>query len=54
MINNIIYGIVVLVILFSLYHFVKDMVIFFNDWWYTENSLTKAYSNFMKLQHRYF
>jgi len=54
MINNIIYGIVVLVILFSLYHFVRDMVIFFNDWWYTENSFTKAYSRFLRLKYKYF
>ena len=54
MINNIIYAIVVLIIIFSLYHFVKDMFIFFNEFWYMETPFTKAYARFMKFQYKYF
>ena len=53
MINNIIYGIVVLVILFSLYHFIKDLFIFYNDFRYSDNFLTRIYSKIRRFNDRY-
>jgi hypothetical protein len=53
MINNIVYAIVVLIILFSLYHFVKDMAIFFNKLWYMETPFTRVYAKFMRFQYDY-
>lgn len=51
MINNIVYAIVVLIILFSLYHFVKDMYIIVYDWLYSENIFTTSYAKLKQIQY---
>ena len=54
MLNNVIYLILVLIILFSLYHFVKDMFIIFNNWWYSENIFTKVYDRLKQFHYNFF
>lgn len=54
MINNIVYAIVVLVILFSLFYFVKDMYIIIYDLWYRENIFTRGYARIKQIHYNFF
>jgi len=54
MLNNFIYLIVVLIILFSLYYFIKEMFIILKNWWYSENIFTKGYAMLKQIQYNLF
>jgi len=53
MINQIIYIIIVLVIIFSLYHFIYDLYIWVENIWYSDTVMNKWFTKIKRMEKKY-